>query len=261
MKKAIPVILLLFLVQVVFAQKETKPEPNFNNLNQHRFELSFDLLALVGKENFPGHSSMALQPNYPLIRPYRYRKIDNLPVYGLQLNYIPRSLRGKGAFRLQIGGNLMGRDSVDLDLPDRYYKQRHHTYMVRPGYQVNRTFNRVRLHYGVDLHYQRINYKLDGFSHQYSYQEQWYRIFIYQTIKLHQVGVMPYVGVSYCLAERLSVTWEASFALFKSFKQNKYASINIDGILDIPPTYKIHNTDEHGIAFMPISSITLNIHF
>jgi hypothetical protein len=181
-------------------------------------------------------------------------------VYGLQLKYSPKPLRGKGSFRLQVGGNLMGRDSVDLDLPDRYYKQRHYTYMVRTGYQVNRTFNRVRLYYGVDLHYQQIQYNWDGFTHLSYSQGRYYRVFKVETLQIHQVGIMPMVGVSYCLTGRLSVTWEASLAMFNGFKQNKSWHYFNDGIV-VHPSYKIQKSDEHGIAFMPISSITLNIHF
>jgi len=233
--------LLLFFNLAFFSYSQTsyksgRTASGKDSLARYRFEVGTDLLWLIDKNSLPG--------------------------YCLQLKINNRSKKHPGAFRFKVGMNLETKDSSLLvEDPSLYYRTSDETFYFRPGYQLNYMFGRVKLYWGVDLHFLYSSHYIDRYSHFELFADNnYYQAFFTYKVSALQYGIVGLVGATYYLTPKISVSLESNISmLYKRIKSEAYYHYNEF------PNYKNFTEKKDNnilnIKSLPISTINLTFNF
>lgn len=231
-------ILVLFLFSQIaiycMAQTEQKKLESLNFSSDYKYEVSTDLLGLIGK--------------------------NELPKYTLQLKIHDIFKNKNGALRLKLGGDFWAQDSIFYDDEDDYNKDRNISFIFRTGYQIEKDMKHIQLYYGGDLHFSFNQKFKDGEVYFASNDTSFYR-FVQVTTNNYQLGLIGFIGCTKRFTQNISLSFESSLLAY--FNLKFYNDYHYEKGQPITPysSYAKYTFNKFIFKTEPVSVINLNIHF
>jgi len=215
------------------AQTEQKKPESLNYSSNYKYEVSTDLLGLIGK--------------------------NELPKYTLQLKIHDVFKNQNGTLRLKLGGDFLAQDSIIPNEPDKFFIDRSSVFIFRPGYQFETSFKRIEFFYGADLHF-ALKHDFKNYWALFYGNGEYYEHYVKSTTNYFEFGLVSFAGISYKITQNISFSIESNLNLFYKHKNKiDYSYSELENFkFAIPTKYISH---KYIFETIPVSQISLNIHF
>lgn len=234
MKKIILILLLIKVTLLGVAQTNSGKVNNKDTIPKYRFEVGTDLLWLIDK--------------------------NELPDFSLHLKIHNKSKKYHGAYRFMAGINYFYQDSTLFTVSDKSNIKKTSTYVFRSGYQFISHYDKIQLYYGADLHFSYSKYSTDApYGYVLDSDGIYYARSNLEIINTYESGIIGLMGVSYFINSRISFSLESNFSTYYSHRKHKYGHYN----LEFQNRKRIEQQiiKKYSVKFVPISIISINIHF